>query len=322
MNNSMIIAKKEFKDILHSRLFLIVLMLLLVLTVTSVIVASLVFNSQVSAYQANLEALKQLGKQPNGPPPELYPLNLLRGAVDYLELVGAILGILLGCLTIAKEKKTQTLKLILTRPVRRNDILFGKLLGNALFIGIVLACVGVFIFLSLVFVAGATLTVTEIIKLLLVLVISWLYIMAFFSLAAFLSLGTKTLSVALIVAFTIWLVFVLILPQIGDTMDPDNQIPGGFFASIHFNKQQEKQVLTKFSLYENARDFVEELSVTKHYERTCFALFGIKPEFNGASVPNILSQKWFDLLVTVSFFAVGTYAGYAILKRKDILLWE
>ncbi len=322
MNNFAIIAKKEFKDILRSRLFLVVLVLLLVLTAISVIVSSLVYNSQVSAYQANLEALKQLGKQPNGPPPELFPLNLLRGAVDYLEIVGAILGILLGCLTIAKEKKTQTLKLILTRPVRRSDILFGKMLGNALFIGIVLVCVGVFIFFSLVFVAGATLTVTEVVKLLLVLIISWLYIMAFFSLATFISLSTKTLSIALIIAFTIWLIFALILPQIGDTMDPDNQVPGGFFASIHFNKQQEKQVLANFSFYEHARDFVEQLSVTKHYERTSFALFGIKPEFNGASVPTILSQEWFDLLVVVLFFAVGTYAGYAILKRKDILLWE
>jgi ABC-2 type transport system permease protein len=264
MHHSIIIAKKEFKDILHSRIFLIVLILLLVLTISSVVVASLVFNSQVSAYHQNLEALKLLGKQPTGPPPALYPLNLLRGAVDYLEIVGAILGILLGCLTIAKEKNTQSLKLILTRPIRRGDILLGKMLGNAAFIAIVLGCVGIFITASLMFVAGSVLSTSEIIKLILVLAFSWVYIMAFFSLATFLTLRTKTLAVALTIAFTIWLVFVLVLPQIGDTMDPDNQIPGGFFSSIHFNKQQEKQVLTKFSFYENTRDFVEELSVTKH----------------------------------------------------------
>ena len=99
-------------------------------------------------------------------------------------------------------------------------------------------------------------------------------------------------------------------------------MPGGFFNSIHFNKEQEKQVLARFGSYENARNFIEELSVTKHYERTAFALFGIKPEFNGMQVPDILGQKWFDILVTLLFFAVATFANYSILNKKDILLWD
>jgi ABC-2 type transport system permease protein len=322
MSNSLVIARKEWKDILHSGIFLTVLLLLLVLTVTSVIVSSFVFKSQVDSYQSSLQILKELGKQPGGPQPELFPLNLLRGVVDYLEIVGAILGILLGSLTIAREKNTQTLKLILTRPVSRKELLFGKMMGNAVFIGIVLAFVGSFAILSLVFVAGAALTLTEAVKLLLVLVISWIYIMAFFSLAAFLSLSMRSLSNALVVAFTIWLIFVLILPQIGDTMDPDNQVPGGFFNSLHFNKEQEKLVLARFSSYENARNFIEELSVTKNYERASFALLGIKPEFNGLPVPDILGQKWFDILVVMLFFAAGILANYFVLNKKDILVWD
>jgi ABC-2 type transport system permease protein len=163
---------------------------------------------------------------------------------------------------------------------------------------------------------------TETVKLVLVLFISWVYIMAFFSLAAFLSLSMRTLSNALIVSFTIWLVFVLILPQIGDTMDPDNQVPGGFFNSIHFNKEQEKQVLARFSSYENARNFIEVLSVTKNFERASFALLGIKPEFNGLTVRDILGQKWFDILVVILFFAAGIFADYFVLNKKDILVWD
>jgi ABC-2 type transport system permease protein len=322
MRNSLVIARKEWKDILHSGIFLTVLLLLLALTITSVIVSSFVFTSQVDSYQSSLQILKELGKHPGGPQPELFPLNLLRGVVDYLEIVGAILGILLGSLTIAREKHTQTLKLILTRPVSRKDLLIGKMLGNAVFIGIVLVFVGSFALLSLVFVAGAALTLIEAVKLLLMLAISWIYIMAFFSLAAFLSLSMRSLSNALVVAFTIWLVFVLILPQIGDTMDPDNQMPGGFFNSIHFNKEQEKQVLAKFSSYETARNFIEELSVTKHYERAAFALLGIKPEFNGMPVSDILGQKWFDLFMVMLFFVAGIFSDYFVLNKKDILVWD
>ena len=79
-------------------------------------------------------------------------------------------------------------------------------MGNAVFIGIVLVFVGLFALFSLVFVAGATITLTEAVKLLLTLVISWIYIMVFFSLAAFLSLSMRSLSNALIVAFTIWVI--------------------------------------------------------------------------------------------------------------------
>jgi len=311
MNNFLIIAGKEFEDILHSGIFLTVLLLLLGLTATSTIVSSLVFKSQVSAVQKQSSSL-----------PQLFPLNLLRGTMDYLEIVGALLGILLGSLTIAKEKNTQTLKLILTRPVSRNDILFGKMLGNAIFIGIVMILVGLFILLGLVYIADVSLSLTEIVKLLLSLAMSWLYIMSFFSLATFITLFMKTLSNALLVAFTIWLVFVLILPQIGDTMDPDNQVPGGFFASIHFNKTQEKSVLASFSSYENTRNFIEELSVTKQYERVCFALLGIKPEFNGMQVKDILNQRWTEILLVTLFFVAGTLAASFILTRKDILFWD
>lgn len=41
---------------------------------------------------------------------------------------------------------------------------------------------------------------------------------------------TRRLNTALIVALVLWLVVVLIVPQIGDTMDPDNQVPGGLFT--------------------------------------------------------------------------------------------
>ena len=319
MDKIMIIAGKEFKDILRSSLFLTVLALLLALSAVSAAMSSLVYQRQVSAYQSSLKVLTDLGKKPNIPP-ELFPLNLLRGTIDYIEIVGAILGILLGCLTIAKEKDRQTLKLILSRPVSRRDVLYGKMLGNAAFLGMVLLIVGVLSLSSLIFVAGAALSPGDAAKLLLALLVSWVYLVAFFNLAVFLALGIRTLSNALIVAFVIWLVYVLILPQIGDTMDPDNQVPGGFFRSMSLSKAQEKAVLVKFASYENARDIIEQLSVAKHYERACFALFGIKPEFNGASLAEIFGQKWLDFGAVLAFFIAGFAANHALFSRKDILV--
>jgi len=317
---AMLIARKEYKDALRSKLFLVVLFLLVGLTATSILVSSLMFQAQQTQYQSAVQILAELGKVPTEQPPHLFPLTLLRGFVDYLEIIGAILGILLGYYSVAKEKNQKTLQLILTRPVEPKDIVTGKSLGNAALLASVLLLVAGLVWLSIWSVTGTKLLWNEVAKLLIVLALSLAYIMVFYFLASFLSLRMKSLSQSLMVCFAIWLVIVLILPQIGDTMDPDNQVPGGFFKSMNFNKDQERQVLAQFSAYETTRNFIEEISVTKHYERMSFALFGIKPEFNDRSLSYILSVKWLDAVWVAAFLFAGIIANYRIIVRRDALL--
>src|SRR3712207_7739249 len=44
--------------------------------------------------------------------------SLLRGLIEYIQIIGAVLAIGLGYLSIARERTGNTLRLILTRPVR------------------------------------------------------------------------------------------------------------------------------------------------------------------------------------------------------------
>jgi ABC-type transport system involved in multi-copper enzyme maturation permease subunit len=319
MNKIFLIAGKEYKDAMKNKLFLVVFLLLVVLTVTSIIVASLLFQSKVLDYQNSVQALKESGKIVTFSEPQFYPLKLLRGFVDYLEIIGAVLGIVLGYYSIAKEKNRRTLQLILTRPVRRADIISGKLLGNTLLISTTVILIGIISWLSLIFVGHATLSGLENTKFLIVILLSIIYIIMFFSLSSFLSLRMKTLSNALIICFVIWLVFVLIIPQIGDTMDPDNQVPGGLFNSLGLDKPHEIQVLSHFSSYETNRDHLEQSSITKHYERATFAFLGIKDEFNDMPLSYIFAQKWIDLLVVFFFTILCIVGNYYIVYRKDTL---
>jgi len=315
MNNALTIAKKEFRDILKSRLLLIIILFMAVITVTSILVSSQVFQSQVSQYNELLNLLKELGKAPAGPAPELFPLNLLRGVIDYIEIIGAVLGILLGYLTISKEKNSKTLNLILTRPVSRTEIVIGKVLGNGAFIALTLLGVGVFSYLGLLVVGGAALNQIELLKLGLVLLLSFAYIM-FFSLTFLLSLRMKTISHALMIAFVIWLAVVLILPQVGDTMDPDNQVPGGFFNSMHLTKPQETQVMANFKNYETMRNSIEQMSITKHYERASFAILGIKEEFNAVPLADIIVRQWVNIALVFGLFAAGLFACGMLMSRR------
>ena len=316
MSNAQTIAGKEFRDILKSRMLLIIILFLAAITVTSILVSSQVFQSQVSQYNKSLNLLKELGKTPAGPVPQLFPLNLLRGVIDYIEIIGAVLGILLGYLTISREESARTLNLILTRPVSRMEIVAGKFLGNGAFVALTLLGVGVFSYLGLLVVGGVVLNSVELLKLGLVLLLSFAYIMIFFSLTFLLSLSMKTISHALMVAFVIWLAIVLILPQIGDTMDPDNQVPGGLFTSMHLTKPEEKQVMANFKNYETIRNTIEQLSITNFYERATFAILGIIKELNTIPLKYILRQQWVNLLAVFGLFAVGLFTCGALMSRK------
>jgi ABC-2 type transport system permease protein len=320
MNNIKLIAKKEWMDIFRSKTFLYILVLLVALTITSLTVSFLVFNSQVKEYETALNILKQLGREPTTPPPKLYPLSLLRGVVDYIEIIGAILGIILGYISISKERNTKALKLLLTRPITKREIAYGKIAGNGLFVLVLMSIVSVIIFLIIYLIGGVVLDSIDLLKLFLFVLFSTIYIMLFFMISFFFSLQQKTIAHALIISFIIWLVIVLILPQIGDTMDPDNQVPGGFFKSMSLNKTQEKQVLSEFSGYENIRGFIEELSITKNYERLIFAIFGIKDTYRDEPLLNVMFENMNNVIWIAVFALIGFFADYLLLlKNKNYL---
>jgi ABC-2 type transport system permease protein len=117
----------------------------------------------------------------------------------------------------------------------------------------------------------------------------------FYALGSWVSARSRTLANGLVVALAIWLLVVLIIPQIGDTMDPDNQVPGGLFAALQVAKPDEHRVLAHFSTYEKVRNTVEETSLTKHYERLTFAVTGIKDTYTGKPLGLIADHKRNDI---------------------------
>lgn len=317
-----IVAKKEYADALKNKVFLVFLLFLLFLIGTSIAVASFDFQSKVTVYQNALLKLQQSGQTvENLSEPQFFPLQLLRGAIEYLEIVGAILAIVLGYLSIAKEKGNNTLQLILTRPISRLSIFLGKLLGNTLLLISVSGIVFVGISLVIEIVGKTTLTGGQFYRIFLTFIFTVVYLLIFFSISALLSTLMKSLPNALIVSFVIWILFVLIVPQIGDTMDPDNQVPGGLFNSLHIEKANQLLILEKFSHYEKTRDMLEQTSLTKHYERLAFAILGIKDTYNGKSLSFVFNDRmadaWWIILASMLFSSVGT-----MVFAKKRMLWK
>jgi ABC-2 type transport system permease protein len=240
------IAKKEIRDAFRNKLFLSILVLLLVLTIVSIILGSFQVKIAMDNYNSSISFLQSLGKGELPPMPNLNPISASKGFVNYIGMVGALLAIVLGNTAISKEHKNGTMRLILSRGVFRDTFLNGKLLGNLAILAGITILTEIITFVALVAIGGVALTANDVIRLLLFFGMSFLY-MTFFTV---LSMGIATVSTkgsrALLITVIVWLVLSFVFPQIGDTMDMDNQIPGGFFSSMGMSRDQEHQVLQQF----------------------------------------------------------------------------
>ncbi len=319
MNAVWTIAKKEISDARKNKLFLILLVMLIILTVVSISLGTYQVGVQVRDYQASVAFLKSIGKTNLPAMPNLNPIAASKNFVNYIGMLGALLAITLGNNAIVKEQRGGTLKLILSRKVFKDLFLNGKLLGNLILLaGITFMC-AVITFAGTVTMGNISLTGAETARMLLFFLMSFLY-MAFFlvlgiAMAVFVGNGNR----ALLLTVIVWLILSFVLPQIGDTMDMDNQIPGGFFAQMGMSRQQETEVLQKFKFYENLRDGIEETSPTKHYERVSFALLNVKPGFEKNTPAEVLGLKWIDLVgLAVPGILLWLAAFIVFLRKEDI----
>jgi len=313
------IAKKEIRDAFRNKLFLSILVLLLVLTIVSIILGSYQVKIAMDTYNNSISFLQSLGKAELPPMPNLNPISASKGFVNYIGMVGALLAIVLGNTAISKEHKNGTMRLILSRGVFRDTLLNGKLLGNLAILAGITILTEIITFVSLVVIGGVALTTNDVIRLLLFFGMSFLY-MTFFTV---LSMGIATVSTkgsrALLITVIVWLVLSFVFPQIGDTMDMDNQIPGGFFSSMGMSRDQEHQVLQQFKFYETLRNGVEEMSPTKHYERISYALLNVKPGFETNTPWEVVGLKWVNLLgLLAPSLAVWLLTYIAFLRRENI----
>ena len=283
------IAAKDIRDALRDRFILIVTAFLGLAALVALVTGAIALRSDVATYEAAKASLLALGKSADAiKAPEFYPLRLLRGAIEQIEIIGAAIAILIGYRSAASERGRQTLALMLTRPMRRWQFVAGKALA-----GIGLLAGG----LALVhLMSGIGLGMDDLLRIAIVWAVAVAYTACFFLVSFILSLHMKQPSHALLVVFAIWLTLVLVAPQIGDTLDPDNQVAGGVFKQLNIAKPDQVEIMKGFATFETVRDGIEQASVTKHFERFTFAVLGIKATYAGMPLGPILIEMLGNLI--------------------------
>jgi len=298
------IAGKEVRDALRTHLLSLLTGFLVIAALVSLTVSAIALHVDYLTYVESRALLISLGKSAAElAPPAFFPLKLLRGFVEHVEIIGGVLGIVLGYRAAAVERGHSTLALIMTRPLTQTAFLSGKVGGNMMLIMAGLATTFVVGAIALAAISGLGLAPSDLARIFVVFTAASFYVGIFFLLGFILALTIKKLPTALLVAFAIWLSLVLIAPQIGDTMDPDNQVAGGVFHALDIAKPQQTEILKSFKTYETIRDGIEQTSPAKHFERFSFAVLGIKDIYNGQPLAEVIRDRVTDLWWLLAIFA-------------------
>lgn len=307
------IALRDASEQLRDRFLLWATLALVVAAAVTLVTGAIALHGDAATYAAARAQLLALGKDASAiAAPEFYPLKLMRGMIEQIEIMGAVIALVAGYRAAAAERGRQTLALILTRPMPHWAYSLAKIIGGLGLAGVSLAVVFLATAILLPIVSGIGLTMGDALRLVLTWAAGVLYLTALFTLGFGLSLWAKSPASGLIYAFALWILIVLVAPQIGDTMDPDNQVAGGVFAQLSIPKAEQDRIKAGFAGYETFRNGIEVASVTKHFERFTFAVLGIKDTYTGAPLAKVMAEKQGDLLF-LFLFSLGL-GGLVLLR--------
>lgn len=300
------LARHEIRAATRSHILTALLAILIGVTTISVLIAAADHRSQVADYQAYVDSATAGRVQDIAPSP-LRPLSLLRSATEYLEIIGAVIAITLGYLTVARERANRTLALLRSRPTTATELAAGSLLGAVTIVTVLVVATGTVGVLTTGLVGNDWINADQALKLALAALAAVIYMTVFYSIGAVATARSRSATTGLMIALGIWLLIVLVLPQLGDTLDADNQIPGGLFKALGLNRDGETQILQHFHTYETTRLGIEEASFAKHYERFSFAMTDVLDKYHDFTLRQLLHEKWHDIawLITYPIIALA-----------------
>lgn len=207
------IAKKEFSDHIRSRRFHLLLGILIVIAAVGMIAGVVQYTRDIADYNAvqtiaQSEDLTVAGDLAGMKPSILsvyYQMGILTASI------GVVLGIAMGFDLVTREKENKTLKILLSHPIYRDEVINGKALGGlgaiALAMGIVLA-----VSIAIMSIFGLVPDLEETVRILISGAVSFLLMFTFFSLSLLMSTVSRDSGSALLYALIVMIVLSSFIP--------------------------------------------------------------------------------------------------------------
>lgn len=278
MSNMLNVAKKEFQDLMGSRLVLIVLIWYLVSSIGSFYYT---YNNYV--YVVSHE-------DPSDPYYYLHytsPVDrFFKGIVNNFRWLGPVLALVLGFVSMTSEIDGSALGTMLTKPLYRDTIINGKLLGNMVFMmTIMLATTVLYIVAVLAMTGNLDFAIGLIGKIPLVLMLASLCMTFMFSLSVLITLLIRDQSLALFIGFLSYIILFRFIHS--------SDIAGGIMDYFH----------SRF-----LGDLISGFSPDKMF----YLILG------DADLSNIIANSGFEVFKLAMYCIVSITLAYTVFLRRDV----
>ncbi|MEM2940223.1 MAG: ABC transporter permease subunit [Thermoproteota archaeon] len=311
MKNAFPIARKEFTDAVTSKRLWLITGIFLLFSIASTYSTS--FGFQMGAQQAMR--------------PMIQIASTIASATAYMV---PLLGIALAFDAVSGERERGTLRILLSRPIYREDVINGKIISALAVIGLIitvssLASVSVSILLH-----NIAVTLDDIARVGIFIVFSIVLSFAYYAFSLFVSTLSNKSSHSFIIGIGVWIFFTFILPIISILIAVAllGQPPTGPQIIIYGNASFPQQFTQEFINYQRKvseiSSTIQMLSINYHYNQITNSLFGFAAgpiEFGqGRRVVNILtvfSTRLIDIVVLIVFPIVFLVASYMVFTRRQ-----
>lgn len=210
MSNALfIIAGKEFADSFRNRTILAIFAIFFAISVIGIIGGIAEYHDRLESYNERLSTAgtQERGLMDNRPS----PMIIFSSVGALLVTMGALLGITAGFDLITREREAKSLKILLSHPVFRDEVINGKAIGAGGALALVFAAtIGVSI--ALLLITGIVPTGDEWSSICIFAVSAFLMIIAYFAIALCMSAISETSGAALIYTLIIFILLSGLLP--------------------------------------------------------------------------------------------------------------
>ena len=214
------IASHQVLSLRRQRVFLALLATLLTMTALAGVLGWSSHHTIVRVYDEAVKLLASTGKPAPPNPFLLKPtLSLLSNMVVYIPLIGALLALILGHLSIVDDETNGIGRLVFSRQISRTNYVLGKITSAAGVLAVVLAA-SLLVSVTSLLVVNHTVAGADVGRLSLFYALSWLYLMVFALIGMVAVLMTRRRSIALLAAMGAWLVITFVIPQFTSGLRP------------------------------------------------------------------------------------------------------
>lgn len=219
------IARQHVLTLRRQNTFIAMLAVFLLMTALAGLIGWSSHHTIVKVYDVAVRILaadhKQVPVNPFGSKP---PLSLLSNMAIYVPLIGAMVAIIVGHVSIVEDRAHGTGRLIFSRPVPRTTYFLGKLLGTITALTAIVLASLLLSTISLIIVNQSVPAASDLLRLVGFYVLSFVYMTVFALVGMIAAQLSRGRSLALIAALGVWMVVTFVVPQFTSGLRPTTSL--------------------------------------------------------------------------------------------------